>query len=164
MFMQVVVIGAILTPGFFSIFQYHPIANTVSPVRAELRFEFTVRGAQESSQPQSVFAQPIAYRDAQFVCIQLFENKCVNLYLHLSILRGCVDTQWSCVQLRLACGLFAVFIPPKKSRRPGLKQGDVERIRVGLTVYTDSMWLGGVSVLSPVGDHILQQFNTLYLT
>jgi hypothetical protein len=32
------------------------------------------------------------------------------------------------------------------------------------TVYTDSVWLGGVGVLSPVGDHILAEFNTLYLT
>ncbi len=32
------------------------------------------------------------------------------------------------------------------------------------TVYTDSVWLGGDGVLSPVGDHILQEFNTLYLT
>jgi hypothetical protein len=30
---------------------------------------------------------------------------------------------------------------------------------------TDSVWLGGgVGVLSPVGDHILQEFTTLYLT
>ena len=35
----------ILTPGFFFPFQYRPIAKTVSPVRAKLRFEFTVRGA-----------------------------------------------------------------------------------------------------------------------
>jgi hypothetical protein len=34
------------------------------------------------------------------------------------------------------------------------------------TVYTDSMWLGGGGwgALSCVGDHILQEFNTLYLT
>jgi hypothetical protein len=32
-------------------------------------------------------------------------------------------------------------------------------------VNTDSVWLGGGGgVLSPVGDHILQEFNTLYLT
>jgi hypothetical protein len=34
------------------------------------------------------------------------------------------------------------------------------------TVYTDSVWLGGgegLRVLGPVGDHILQEFNTLYL-
>ena len=32
------------------------------------------------------------------------------------------------------------------------------------TVYTDSVWLwGGWGVLSPVGDHILQKFKTLYL-
>jgi hypothetical protein len=32
-------------------------------------------------------------------------------------------------------------------------------------VYTDSVWLGGGGgLLSPVGDHILQEFNTLYLT
>jgi hypothetical protein len=31
--------------------------------------------------------------------------------------------------------------------------------------YTDTMWLGrGGGVLSPVGDHILQEFNILYLT
>jgi hypothetical protein len=34
------------------------------------------------------------------------------------------------------------------------------------TVYTNSVWLGGggVGVLSCVGDHILQEFYTLYLT
>jgi hypothetical protein len=33
------------------------------------------------------------------------------------------------------------------------------------TVYTESEWLGGGGrVMSPVGDHILQEFNTLYLT
>ncbi len=33
------------------------------------------------------------------------------------------------------------------------------------TVHTDSVWLGGgEEVLSPVGDHILQVFNTLCLT
>ncbi len=37
------------------------------------------------------------------------------------------------------------------------------------TVYTDSVWLrgevvGGGGVLSFFGDHILQEFNTLYLT
>jgi hypothetical protein len=33
------------------------------------------------------------------------------------------------------------------------------------TVYTDSVWLGGDGrVLSCVGDHILQEFNTLFLT
>ncbi len=32
-------------------------------------------------------------------------------------------------------------------------------------VYTDSVWLGeGGEALSPVGDHILLEFNTLYLT
>ncbi len=34
-------------------------------------------------------------------------------------------------------------------------------------VYTDSVWLGvggGGEVLSPVGDHILQEFTTLYLS
>jgi hypothetical protein len=39
----------ILTPGFFSIFSINrrlqqQIAKTVSPIRVELRFEFTVRG------------------------------------------------------------------------------------------------------------------------
>jgi hypothetical protein len=29
--------------------------------------------------------------------------------------------------------------------------------------HTDAVWLGGGEVLSPVGDHILQEFNTLYL-
>ncbi len=32
------------------------------------------------------------------------------------------------------------------------------------TVYTNSVWLGGGVVLSCVGDHILQGFNTLFLT
>ncbi len=34
------------------------------------------------------------------------------------------------------------------------------------TVYTDSVWLGGGAwgVLSPVGNHIRQEFNTLHLT
>jgi hypothetical protein len=33
------------------------------------------------------------------------------------------------------------------------------------TVYTDSVWLGGGGGgVSTVGDHILQEFNTLYLT
>jgi hypothetical protein len=33
------------------------------------------------------------------------------------------------------------------------------------TAYTDSVWLGeGGEALSPVGDHILLEFNTLYLT
>ncbi len=31
------------------------------------------------------------------------------------------------------------------------------------TVYTDAVWLGGGEVLSPVEDHILEKFNTLYL-
>ncbi len=32
------------------------------------------------------------------------------------------------------------------------------------TAYTDSVWLGeGGEALSPVGDHILHEFNTLYL-
>jgi hypothetical protein len=31
------------------------------------------------------------------------------------------------------------------------------------TVYTGIVWLGG-GVLNPVGDDILQEFNTLYLT
>jgi hypothetical protein len=45
-------------------------------------------------------------------------------------------------------------LPPSSAR--SLCQG---------TVYTDSEWLGGGDgVLSPVGDHILQEFNTLYLT
>ncbi len=30
--------------------------------------------------------------------------------------------------------------------------------------YTDSVWLGGVGVWSPVGDHILQKLIPLYLT
>ena len=46
-------IGAILTPGFFPFFSIaccvksrrNRLQRTVSPVRAELRFEFTVRGA-----------------------------------------------------------------------------------------------------------------------
>jgi hypothetical protein len=34
------------------------------------------------------------------------------------------------------------------------------------SVCTDSVWLGGggVGMLNCVGDHILQEFNTLYLT
>jgi hypothetical protein len=33
------------------------------------------------------------------------------------------------------------------------------------TVFTDSVWLGGGGLmLSCVGDHILYEFNTLYLT
>jgi hypothetical protein len=38
--------------------------------------------------------------------------------------------------LRLACGLFVVFIPPKKNLGgPGSSRGTLERIRVGLTIY-----------------------------
>ncbi len=29
------------------------------------------------------------------------------------------------------------------------------------TLYTDSVWLGGGGVLSPAGDHILQEFITI---
>jgi hypothetical protein len=43
-----------------------------------------------------------------------------------------------------------VHLPPSQSRS---------------TVRTDSVWLGGGGeVLSCVGDHILQEFNTLFLT
>ena len=87
-------IGAMLTPGFFHFSASTPLCK-VSPVRAELRIEFTVRGVQGSQSALVLFflAQLIAYRDAQFCMHLVVENKCVNLYLHLSILRGCVDTQ-----------------------------------------------------------------------
>jgi len=65
-------IGAMLTPGFFPFFSITCLCKKqVSPVRAELRIEFTVRGVQGSQSALVLFflvAQLIAYRDAQFVC------------------------------------------------------------------------------------------------
>jgi hypothetical protein len=38
-------------------------------------------------------------------------------------------------------------------------------VKVQYCICTDSVWKGkGVGLLSPDGDHILQKFNTLYLT
>ena len=136
MFMQVVVIGAILTPGFFPFFSIIRLQRQYRPFVPSFVFEFTVRGAQESSQPQSVFAQPIAYRDAQFICIQLFENKCVNLYLHLSILRGCVDTQLVLCLIATRVWFIRCFPYHQKNLGdPGSSRGTLEHIRVGLTLY-----------------------------
>ncbi len=43
--------------------------------------------------------------------------------------------------------------------------GTLEHNRMGLTVYTDSVWLGGSGgMFNCVGDHILQEINTLLLT
>jgi hypothetical protein len=49
----------------FSIFQYQPIAKTVSPVRAELRFELLFEVIRSQVSPSLFFAQLIAYRDAR---------------------------------------------------------------------------------------------------
>ncbi len=54
----------------FSIFQHQLLSKKqVSPFRAELRFELPFEVFRESVSPSLVFAQLIAYRDAQFVCI-----------------------------------------------------------------------------------------------
>jgi len=44
-------IGAMLTPGFFPFFSINRLQRTVSPVRAELRFELPFEVFREVSQP-----------------------------------------------------------------------------------------------------------------
>ena len=48
-------IGAMLTPGFFPFFSINRLQRTVSPVRAELRFELPFEVFRESVSPSFVF-------------------------------------------------------------------------------------------------------------
>ena len=77
-------------------------------------------GKSVSPSPVS-FAQLRAYRDAQFCMHLVVENKCVTSTCIYQFSAAVWTLSWSCVWLRLACGLFVVFHTTKKSRRPGLK-------------------------------------------
>jgi hypothetical protein len=68
------------------------------------------------------------------------ENKCVNLYLHLSILRGCVDTQLVLCLIATRVWFIRCFPYHQKNLGdPGSSRGTLEHIRVGLTLYIQSL-------------------------
>ena len=118
----------------FSIFQYQPIAKTVSPVRAELRFEF-FRSRCLGSQSALVcfFAQLIAYRDAQYCMHLVVENKCVTSTCIYHSPRLCGHS----VGLVCNCDsrvVYSFFHTTKDLGDPGSRRGTLERVRVDLTM------------------------------
>ena len=109
----------------------------VSPVRVELRIEFTVRGVQGSQSALVLFflvAQLIAYRDAQFCMHLVVENKCVN--------STCIyHSPWLCGHsVGLVCNcdsrvVYSLFSYHQKNLGdPGSSRGTLERVRVDLTM------------------------------
>jgi len=99
----------------FSIFQHQLLSKKqVSPVRAELRIEFTVRGVQGSQSALVLFfAQLIAYRDAQYCMHLVVENKCVTstcIYHSPRLCGHSVGLACNC-DSRVVYSLFC--IPPK---------------------------------------------------
>ena len=99
--------GAMLTPGFFHFFSINTVVQSIAcSCRASYRV-YRSRCTGKSVSPSPVFvAQLIAYRDAQFCMHLIVENKCVTSTCIYHSPRLCGTLSWSCVSLRLACGLF----------------------------------------------------------
>ena len=89
----------------------------------------------KSVSPSLVFAQLIAYRDAQFCMHLVVENKCVN--------STCIyHSPWLCghsVGLVFNCDsrvVYSFLHTTKDLGDPGSSRGTLERVRVDLTLYT----------------------------
>jgi hypothetical protein len=100
--------------------------------------------------------------------LSLFSTICVSSSKGVYCIRGLInykDTKTKCHLI--FTGVLIEFIDWKKAEIQSFtlvfstQLCELPKVKV---VYTDCVWLGGGGRVFCVGDHILQEFNTLYLT